>query len=392
MMTKILVTLVRVLVGLVFIFSGLVKANDPLGLSYKMQEFFEVWGLHGWNGITLTLSVLMNAFEIVAGVALLLGWGFRFFGWCLMVLIVCFTFLTGYTYITGKPANCGCFGDCLPISSGMSFFKDLILFFLIAFMLYTGALIRPLLPPRAGWAAMLLAVVFSFGFQYYTLRHLPVVDCLPFRKGHDIAEKMKRPANAVPDSTVITFVYSKNGQELEFTADQFPADFNATTYQFVRRYDRIVRKGRNNEPPIRGFVLSGESNQDSTAVVLSQPYALLFFAEKPGAAGKNWADRIRPLTEAALQRRIPVYLVTAGLEQARQSLAEQGLSTIQVFKCDFKAIQTAARHPLVGYLLEKGTVTAKYSRPDFSKLLKQLNAWPVQPVPAIPVADSLQMP
>lgn len=391
-MTKTLVTLSRVLVGLVFIFSGLVKANDPLGLSYKMQEFFEVWGLHGWNGITLTLSVLMNAFEIVAGIALLLGWGFRFFGWCLIWLILFFTFLTGYTYMTGKPANCGCFGDCLPISSGMSFFKDLLLLILILFIKLKQTHIRPLLPLRAGRIAMLLAVGFSFGFQYYTLRHLPVVDCLPFRKGNDIAEKMKRPANAVPDSTVITFVYSKNGQEVEFTADQFPADFNATTYQFVRRYDRIVRKGRNNEPPIRGFVLSGESNQDSTAFVLSQPYALLFFVEKPDAAGKNWAGQLRPLAEAAAQRRIPVYLVTAGLEQARRSLAENGLSYIQAFKCDYKAIQTAARHSLVGYLLEKGKVTAKHSRPDFSKLQQQLNAWPVQPAPVMSAPDGLQMP
>lgn len=391
-MTKTLVTLVRVLVGLVFIFSGLVKANDPLGLSYKMQEFFEVWGLHGWNGITLSLSVLMNAFEIVAGIALLLGWGFRFFSWCLLWLIVFFTFLTGYTYVTGKPANCGCFGDCLPISSRMSFFKDLILLFLIGFIMLKRAHIQPLLPIRAGWMAMIGAVAFSFGFQFFTLRHLPVVDCLPFKTGNDISEKMKRPANAVPDSTVITFVYSKNGQEVEFTADQFPADFNATTYQFVRRYDRVVRKGRNNEPPIRGFVLSGESNQDSTAFVLSQPYALLFFVEKPDDAVKDWAAQLRPLAAAAAERRIPVYLVTAGLEQARRSLAEKGLSYIQAFKCDYKAIQTAARHSLVGYLLQKGKVTAKHSRPDFRKLQQQLNAWPVQPAPVMSVPDSLQMP
>src|SRR5690242_13873986 len=118
---RILVNIARVLVGVLFIFSGLVKANDPLGLSYKMQEFFEVWGINGFNSWTLTMSVLMNAFEIIAGFALLLGWRIKIVSWLLLLLIVFFTFLTGYTYVTGMPKNCGCFGDCLPISSKTSF-------------------------------------------------------------------------------------------------------------------------------------------------------------------------------------------------------------------------------------------------------------------------------
>ena len=90
---NVVITLIRIVVGLLFIFSGLVKANDPLGLSYKMQEFFEVWGVHGWNGVTLTSSVLMNAFEIIAGFALLIGWRIRLISWLLLILILFFTFL-----------------------------------------------------------------------------------------------------------------------------------------------------------------------------------------------------------------------------------------------------------------------------------------------------------
>src|SRR6185503_10150256 len=124
---KILVNIARVIVGVLFIFSGLVKANDPLGLSYKMQEFFEIWHLTKFDSWTLALSVAMNAFEIIAGVALLLGVRIRIFIWLLLLLIVFFTFLTGYTYVTGKPTNCGCFGDCIPITAKTSFLKDVIL-------------------------------------------------------------------------------------------------------------------------------------------------------------------------------------------------------------------------------------------------------------------------
>src|SRR3982750_2237112 len=124
---KILVNIARIIVGVLFIFSGLVKANDPLGLSYKMQEFFELWGMARFNSWTLTMSVLMNAFEIIAGVALLLGWRIRLFSWLLLLLIIFFTFLTGYAYFSGKFKNCGCFGDCLPISAKESFLKDIAL-------------------------------------------------------------------------------------------------------------------------------------------------------------------------------------------------------------------------------------------------------------------------
>src|SRR4051812_22698364 len=119
------INITRILVGALFIFSGLVKANDPLGLSYKMKEFFELWNVgllqshffmknilvnffQFWHDHSLSLSVFMIAFEIIAGVALLLGWRMKLFSWLLLILIVFFTFLTGYAYLSGKFTNCGC--------------------------------------------------------------------------------------------------------------------------------------------------------------------------------------------------------------------------------------------------------------------------------------------
>src|ERR1043165_4110158 len=129
---KILLNITRIIVGLLFIFSGLVKANDPLGLSYKMQEFFEVWGLSSLNDYTLFFALIMNSLEIIAGVAVLLGWRMKFFSWLLLLLIIFFTFLTGYALLSGKIKTCGCFGDCLPLTPLQSFIKDLVLLVLIA--------------------------------------------------------------------------------------------------------------------------------------------------------------------------------------------------------------------------------------------------------------------
>src|SRR5205085_4965337 len=142
------VTIIRILTGLLFIFSGLVKAIDPLGLSYKMQEFFELWGMTQFNEHTLWLSVVMIAFEIIAGAALLLGWQMKLFSWLLLLLIIFFTFLTGYAYLSGKFKNCGCFGDCIPITPLTSFGKDVVLTILIVFLFVKRKWIKPVFSAR----------------------------------------------------------------------------------------------------------------------------------------------------------------------------------------------------------------------------------------------------
>ncbi len=379
---KILITVIRIIVGLLFIFSGLVKANDPLGLSYKMQEFFEVWGIHGLNSFTLPMAVLTNAFEIIAGVALLIGWRIKLFGWLLLLLIVFFTFLTGYTYFTGQPKNCGCFGDCLPISSKTSFLKDIVLLVLILAIVWKKNLVKPLFPKWPGLLVMLLATVFSFALQWYALRYLPVVDCLPFKKGNNIPEKMKMPANAIPDSTVITFVYEKGGKEIEFTADKFPDDFNGTDYKLVRRYDRVVRTGSNNVPPIQGFSLTGQTNTDSTGYVLDQPYALLLFAENFSTLS-GWKNDFEEIYTAAKQKNIPAFIITSQPDEAAQVAIGTAFADIQVFKCDYKTILTAARVNSTLYLLQQGTVIGKESYKCIGGIKKKVAALPAQEAPIV---------
>lgn len=390
---KTIVNIVRIIVGVLFIFSGLVKANDPLGLSYKMQEFFEVWGVHDFNSWTLLMSILMNAFEIIAGFALLLGWRIKLFSWLLLVLIVFFTFLTGYTYITGTPKNCGCFGDCLPIISKVSFLKDVALTLLILFLVWKQKHIRPLFSEKITTIAMLGITILSFLFQWYTLTYLPVIDCLPFKKGNSISEKMKMPANAVPDSTVITFIYKKGGKEVEFTADKFPADFSATTYEFVKRYDKVIRKGKNNEPPIKGFALSGDSNVDSTQFVLAQPSAILLFIEKFSEAGTGWKNKFSNIYAAAKAKNIPSYIITAEPGNAPAAVNGTAFADVQVFKCDFKAIETAARSNPCIYYLQKGIVINKYSGKTMQRIKADIEkATKMESIPVVPpdqTTDSL---
>jgi uncharacterized membrane protein YphA (DoxX/SURF4 family) len=376
---KILITITRTLVGVLFIFSGLVKANDPLGLSYKMQEFFEVWNFHWLDHFTLAFSILMIVFEIVAGVALLLGWGMRLFSWLLLLLILFFTFLTGYAWLSGKVRECGCFGDCMPLTAGESFAKDLLLLLLIVFLFGIRNRIKPALPPAAGTAVFTGAAIFSFLFQWYVLVHLPVVDCLPYKAGTNIPDNMKPPPGSVPDSTVITMIYEKDGKRLEFDATHFPADFN-DSYHFVSRYDKLIRKG-NAEPAIKDFDLTTGDNTDTTDAVLSASgYKLFIFMKEVADDHPAYNKDLSVILTMAKAKQIPVFFVTGEYENMTSWVGQQGLTgQVTVLKCDGTAIKTAARANPTLYLIKTGTILRKWSYADFHNAIPAVNELPSQP-------------
>ncbi len=383
---KIPVNISRIIVGLLFIFSGLVKANDPHGLSYKMQEFFEIWGMSRFDSWTLTFSVLMNAFEIIAGFALLLGWQIRLFSWLLLLLILFFTFLTGYTFVTGKPTNCGCFGDCIPITSKTSFLKDVALTILIGFIFWQRNKISPIFKPLNGAIIMGIISLLSFGIQWYALTYLPPVDCLPYKKGNNLTEKMKIPEGALPDSFAIRFVYEKAGQQYEFAPAELPADLD--TYNYVSRTDKLIRKG-NAEPPIKGFALTGITDQDSTSVVLSHPYAVILFCEDFTTPFSSWKDEFSKVYEKAKSKNIPVYAVSSRREEAIQNFATTTFAAIPVFVCDYTAIRTAARTNPCLYLLKEGTVLDKQGQKRMNIIHDALESLPPQKLPSETIDDSL---
>lgn len=377
-MKKQLLNVTRFLVGVLFIFSGLVKANDPLGLSYKMQEFFDVWHMPAFNHYTLGLAVVMIIFEIIAGVAVLLGWRMQLFGWLLLILILFFSFLTGYAVLSGKIRECGCFGDCIPLQAMGSFIKDLILLALILFLFIYRNEIKPLFSKNASLLILAFSLILSFSVQWYALQYLPFVDCLPYKTGANIPEKMKPPVGAVPDSTVIHFVYEKNGKQVEYSADQLPADFD-DSYKFIKRYDKLIRKG-NAEPAIKDFSLGTLSGNDSTLQILDRPgFKLLLFSRNFPETNPEWNKSFSVLDALSKAKNIPVYFITANRGEADAFLAANNLTAeIPVFTCDATAIKTAARADPTLYLLKKGTILNKWSYAALESALPELNALSTQ--------------
>ena len=378
---KTAVRIIQVLVGVLFIISGLVKANDPVGLSYKMQEFFELWSAGFANGSlvsgvldflhneALVLSIFMITLEVLLGIALLLGWMKKLVLWLLLLLMVFFTFLTGYAYLSGKFTNCGCFGDCLPITPLTSFLKDLVLLAFILFLFAGQRFIQPVLSRSARTLVLTFSLVFCIGFQWYVLNYLPVADCLPFKKSNYLPAQMKPPPGAVPDSFAIRFVYEKGGKTFEFAPENLPADF--TTYKFVDRKQSLVRKG-NAEAPIRGFTLTNDEKDsitgnsiDATETILAQPKAIMLFALD--FTDSSWIPEAKMIIDAAEKKNIPVSIISPDFAQAQTAFAKAGVTGAQFYNTDFTIVRTVARtNPTVLYL-ENGTVKKKWSKRELEK-------------------------
>ena len=370
---RIIVNVARIIVGLLFIFSGLIKANDPLGLTYKMQEFFEVWGnsypsLHGlmmWlNDYALAFSVITITLEVVVGIALLLGWGVRFFSWLLLILIIFFTFLTGYAVLSGKIKECGCFGNCIPLTSMQSFIKDIILCVLILIILLGAKYIKPLFRGALNLVVLMVAILLVLGLQWYVYVRLPVFDCLPFKTGNNILELRKIPADAVPDKIDFVFVYEKNGEKKEFNKTQLPD----STWTFVSRKDIIVEKGKNNEPPIKDFVLATTSGTDSTDAILNNPgeYYLYFMRDMAKDTSK-WLAKFNHLYSFAKQKNRPLFVVASQASAAQQFFNQQNNFNVPVLSSDAVVVKTAARANPTLYLMEGPVIQKKWGSAEIDR-------------------------
>lgn len=372
---RLLVNISRVLVGVLFIFSGLVKANDPLGLSYKMQEFFEVWAQNAgltstmnWlHSYALSFSIIIITLEIIVGVGILLGIWKRFFSLLLLLLIIFFSFLTGYAVLSGKIATCGCFGDCIPLTAMQSFIKDLILLALIFIIFFGAKYIVPVLTPSVNLFILLISVFIVLGFQWFVMRHLPVVDCLPFKKGNNLLELRKMPANAIPDKKDFKFVYKKEGKEQEFTRKNIPD----STWEFVSREDFIVEKGSNNEPPVKDFYLSTSSGNDSTESILdSQGHYYLFFVKDLLTGTDYWLSHFTSIYTKAKQNGIPLYIVATQASAAQQFFNERNNFNLPILSLDATALKTAARTNPQLYLMNGPLVENKWGWADFNKAVQ----------------------
>lgn len=352
---KLLVRIARILVGIVFIFSGFVKLNDPLGFSYKLQEYFseQVLNLEFLIPFALVIAIILVVFELVLGIMLLIGYLPKFTTWSLLLMIVFFTFLTFYSAYFNKVTDCGCFGDAIPLTPWQSFTKDVILLFLILILFFKQKLISPLFVPASHRWIIFLSFMLCFLFAYHVLMHLPVLDFRPYKIGNNIQEKMKLPEDVRNAKVEYHWKFKVNGKEKIITNNgAYPkVDGDFIGVETSNPVENLI-------PPIHDFFIE-KDGEDITAEVLSEPKVLLIVAYDLRKTERDGFKAIKELSDEALNKNYKVIGLTASGPDKQEKIKEAYKLNFDFYQGDETALKTIVRANPGLLILHKGTITQK---------------------------------
>ena len=253
---KLLVNISRVVVGVLFIISGLIKLNDPLGFSYKLQEYFsaDVLNIPFLEPYALMISVIVVVFEVILGVFLLIGYKPKFTVLSLLGMIVFFTFLTFYSAYFDKVKDCGCFGDALKLTPWESFTKDVILLFFILILFFGVKHVKPLFSVLPTTIIALLSFIVSLWFGYHVLMHLPSKDFRAYKIGANIQEGMDVPDDAPKPVIEYKWTFNVNGEDKVITTN---GSYPKVNGDYVSVDTKVIEEGY--EPAIYDFSIESES-------------------------------------------------------------------------------------------------------------------------------------
>jgi uncharacterized membrane protein YphA (DoxX/SURF4 family) len=367
---KPLIAFIQDFVGVLFIFSGFVKAIDPLGTAYKMTEYFHEFNMMFMDNYSLAFAVFMIVFELVLGVALLLGYKKDLSIWLSLLMIVFFTFLTGFTAYTGKVTDCGCFGDFIKLKPIQSFYKDVFLTALILILLFGKKHIEPLISKFP--SALILGVVtivstwYCFSNFYF---NLPQFDFRPYKIGNHIPEQMTVPDSLKPIKDFI-FVYKNKatGELKDYKTDEL-GNVNFDEWEYADRKEIVIREGE--VPKINNFRLDNENGENISEEVLNDPnYAFWIIAYDLTKTNKTaFTDKLNTIAAEAKKNGYKVFVATATADYA--ALKKELNADYTFYTGDAIFLKTIIRSNPGLVIVKNGTVKAKYHHrhiPDYGTI------------------------
>ena len=355
----------RTLLALTFLFSGFVKAIDPLGTVYKIEDYLKAFGgfFTDLMPLAFAAALCLIATEALLGFCMLLNVRTSCTAWLTLLFYLVMTPLTLYIALTNPISDCGCFGDALVLTNWQTFGKNVVLLALAVTLLCC----RKAIPPTFVWQAELgiagIALAAVIALMVWTLLHLPLLDFRPYKIGNNIPALMEYPDDAEPDQYEITFVYARNGEEHTFTLEDYPR--GDSTWTFVRQNSRLVKKGY--EPPVHDFEILTLDFEDITYDLLDSPVpvtlVVMYDLAKTDLAQ---ADKIKELLKRCNRKNEPCCLLTgSGTEDIFAFARQIGLddeTTEQVFcTCDPVTLKTIVRANPGVVVLKNGTITDKYN-------------------------------
>ena len=266
----------RIIFGLVFLFSGFVKAVDPLGTAYKISDYLEAFSLTSLDILAFPASLLLIATEFTIGFNILFNIHLKASTWAASLFMLVMTPVTLYLAISNPISDCGCFGDAIVMTNWQTFYKNVVLCIVLAIIALLQKQTRPWLSNFGASIVTLIPILISFGISIYCYNLLPIIDFRPYKIGNNIIEGMQIPEDAPLDKYETTFFYEKDGVEQAFTLDNYPAE--DSTWTFVRQESKLIEQGF--VPPIHDFSIITEDGDITDLVLEDAGYTLLVISHK----------------------------------------------------------------------------------------------------------------
>lgn len=351
---KALTQIGRILTGLLFTFSGFVKGIDPMGTAFKLGDYFTAFGIGFMEHLAMPLAITLCLVEFVTGMMLLTGSLVNLASWMAALFMALFTPLTLVLAIYNPVSDCGCFGDAIHLTNWQTFFKNIVITLVVAFIFIrrndrTGAI-----PLKAGLNATVVFIFLFLLFMRYNIAYLPVIDFRPYKTGTSIPEAMSVPPGAPADKYDIRFIYEKDGVQKEFGLNDYPG--NDSTWKFIDQKSVLVAKGY--EPPIHDFRLIDRQGSDMTELILNdQGFVMLMIAKRLEESNKEGLMKGFDLAISLQNQGHGFYVLTATPHEKAVNL----VSGFNILFADETTLKTVVRSNPGFVLLQNGTVLGQWS-------------------------------
>lgn len=371
---KIFAIISRTLIGIVFTFSGFVKAIDPLGSTYKFEDYFTAFGMDTFIPLAFYLAIILSGLEFFIGIGLLFNLFPKILSWFALIFMIFFTPLTLYIALNNPVTDCGCFGDALVISNWQTFYKNVIIIvFTIISVIYRKKF-KPLPPTYLRWVLSSIFVLFIAMVMANGIRHLPAIDFRPYKIGNHLPDLMVMPENAPIDDYIYMYTMKNNisGKEKTIDSKEY-IDSNIwedTTWVITETSDPILVK-EGYHPPVHDFVITSINGNDISDLVLEADiYCLLICYDLKKANFDNF-EKINQLAINCKNENIPFIAVTSSNNNIVQQFTEKYHPVFDFYSGDEINLETIVRSNPGLIVLKKGTVTGKWAHrdiPSFTEL------------------------
>jgi uncharacterized membrane protein YphA (DoxX/SURF4 family)/peroxiredoxin len=355
---RIISHIARFLVAITFIFSGFVKLVDPLGSAYKFEEYFgaDVLNLEFLSPFALQFSIVLILAEIMLGVMLLVGFKSKITVWSLFFISILFLFLTWYSAYYDKVTDCGCFGDAIKLTPWETFYKNVILIALVVYLLIRVYDIHPVSSESFAKRVSVISFIVFIGIAFYVLRYLPIIDFRPYAIGKNIPEGMLIPDDAETPVYEDTWIYKVDGEDKVFKTEEKPWNIEGAT--FVDRKTRTLKEGY--IAPIHDFTMEN-GGEDLTELLMEKEKLMLIVAYNLKLTSPKGMQQIKELSERAMEVGYTVYCFSASTQEDYENIKMQYSLDFDLLFCDETTLKTIVRSNPGIVILNKGTITGKWS-------------------------------